>query len=68
MDAIIGYIGQIGFPIVLCLLLWKELGDERESHKEETSKLAEVINNNTQALIKLADKLAINIDDGEGRH
>lgn len=68
MDTIIGYIGQIGFPIVLCLLLWKELGDERESHKEEISKLAEVINNNTQALIKLEDKLSINIEDKGGAH
>ena len=37
------------------------------AHKEETAKLTEAINNNTQALIKLAERLDTNIEQ-EGKH
>lgn len=67
METIMQYISQLGFPIVAFLLMWKELGDERKSHEAETAKLAEVISNNTQALIRLTDKLGADVM-GEGKH
>lgn len=69
MEQIMQYIAQLGFPIVAFLLMWSELGKEREAHENETSKLAEVISNNTQALIRLTDKLGADYTNmGEGKH
>lgn len=69
MDTIIQYIAQIGFPIVAFLLIWAELGKEREAHENETAKLAAVISNNTQALIRLTDKLGADYNiNTEGKH
>ena len=67
MENIVAVIAQVGFPIVCCLLLWKALVDEKDAHKEETAKLTEAVNNNTQALIKLADRLD-NYPEQEGKH
>ena len=66
METILTAIAQVGFPIVACLLLWKSLADEREDHKEEMKAVTEALNNNTQALIHLSDKLGT--DKQEGKH
>ena len=65
MESILTAIAQVGFPIVACLLLWKSLADEREDHKEEMKAVTEALNNNTQALIHLSDRLG---SDQEGKH
>ena len=67
MENIVAIIAQVGFPIVCCLLLWKALVDEKDAHKEETVKMTEALNNNTQALIKLAERLD-NYSNQEGKH
>lgn len=67
MENIVAVIAQVGFPIVCCLLLWKALVDEKDAHKEETAKLTEAVNNNTQALIKLAERLD-SYSEQEGKH
>lgn len=67
MENIVAVIAQVGFPIVCCLLLWKALVDEKDAHKEETAKLTEAVNNNTQALIKLAERLD-SYPEQEGKH
>lgn len=61
-------IGSYAFPIVMCVaFFWrqyksdeafrKELEDLREAHQEEMLKSIEAINNNTQALQHLVDRL-----------
>ena len=67
MENIVAIIAQVGFPIVCCLLLWKALVDEKEAHKQETDKLTEALNNNTQALIRLAERLD-SYSNQEGKH
>lgn len=67
MENIVAVIAQVGFPIVCCLLLWKALVDEKDAHKEETAKLTEAVNNNTQALIRLAERLD-SYSEQEGKH
>lgn len=67
MENVVAVIAQVGFPIVCCLLLWKALVDEKDAHKEETAKLTEAVNNNTQALIKLAERLD-SYSEQEGKH
>lgn len=59
MDAntIIQIVGSLGFPVVMCgALFWRQIKSD-EQHKEEMNKLSEALNNNTQAIIKLSDKL-----------
>lgn len=61
-------ISSVGFPIVACLGMgWyvkyqtdnyrEEVRDMQKEHKEEISRITEALNNNTEALQKLADKL-----------
>lgn len=61
-------ISSVGFPIVACLGMgWyvkyqtdsykEEVKEMRKEHKEEIGKMSEALNNNTEALIRLTDKL-----------
>lgn len=58
MDSnVINLIGSIGFPIVMCLLMYKQMGDTTTQHKEEMSNVTQALNNNTIVLQKLTDKI-----------
>lgn len=50
-------IGSLGFPIVMCLLLYYRMEKQDEAHKEEMNKLTESVNNNTLALQQLSERL-----------
>ena len=56
-NAIVQLISSLGFPIACCVAMFWQNNKLNESHKEETSKLNEAINNNTIALNHLIDKL-----------
>ena len=64
LEIIVQTISSVGFPIVCVLLLFwfiydtnrqhrEEIAQLHTQHNEETSKLAEAINNNTQVMTKL---------------
>lgn len=57
MNAITSLIGSIGFPIVMCLLLYYRMDKQDENHKEEMNKITEALNNNTMALNELVTKM-----------
>lgn len=50
-------IGSYGFPIVMCLLMYKYMLDSNEQHREETKQITEALNNNTITIQKLVDSL-----------
>lgn len=50
-------IGTLGFPIVACGALFWKLNKDEETHKEETQKLADAVNNNTAVINNLLTKL-----------
>lgn len=65
---VIQLISSVGFPIVACLGMgWyvkyqtdnyrNEVQDMRKEHKDEIAKITQALNNNTQAVTKLCDKL-----------
>lgn len=58
-------ISTIGFPIAMCLIMCYYINKINEAHKEETSRFAEALNNNTLVLQKLCDKLdsEVNVND-----
>lgn len=43
-------VGSLGFPIVACFVMFKQLNKQEERHKEEMDKMSEAINNNTQVM------------------
>ena len=56
MQEVIEIINSVGFPIACtCALFWYMV-KQRESHKEETAKMAEAINNNTLVMQQLLDQ------------
>lgn len=52
---IINSIGTVGFPIVMCLIIFWYLNEERKSHKEEMDTLSKTIEENTKAILELQD-------------
>ena len=57
LSSIVNVIGSLGFPIVMCIMLYQRMDKQDEQHKEEMTKLTESLNNNTIALTQLASKL-----------
>ena len=62
MDAnvIAQVISNIGFPSVMCLLMYNQMNKQTEAHSEEISKLTSVINDNTVATKQLVALLSKN--------
>lgn len=60
---IVQIVSSLGFPIACCIAMFWQNNKLNESHKEETSKLNEAINNNTIALNHLIDKLGGSVSD-----
>ena len=56
-NSLVTAIGSLGFPIVMCLLMYDRMGKQDAQHKEEMMKLTESLNNNTLAISKLTDKI-----------
>ncbi len=57
-------VSNLGFPIACCIamfcccmLMLKEMSKEREAHQAESAKWVEALNNNTQALNLLKERL-----------
>lgn len=59
LNVITQLVGSIGFPIVMCLLLYYKINTQDEVHKLEMDKITEAVNNNTKALTELVTKLSI---------
>lgn len=57
MNEIITAISTVGFPIVMCLLMWYMNDKQDARHREETQQITEAVNNNTIALQKLIDRM-----------
>ena len=51
------FIGSLGFPIGVSLICFWYINKREESHKDEVTKLAEAINNNTLVMQKLVARL-----------
>ena len=62
MDAnvILQAISTIGFPSVMCLLMYRQMNKQTQSHEDEISKLTSVINDNTVATKQLVSLLSNN--------
>lgn len=50
-------VASIGFPILMCLLMYKHSIDSAKLHKEEVDRLSKCVENNTLALERLVEKV-----------
>lgn len=57
METIAQLISTLGFPIAVCVYMFYSQEKERETHKEETAKLTEALNNNTLVIQSLKDAI-----------
>lgn len=53
----ISMISSVGFPIVMCLLLWYQMRQSEEMHRQEISSLTDVISDVKTALTELRDAI-----------
>lgn len=58
-------VSSVGFPIVMCLLLYKYMQEQNEKHENEITKLTETINANTQILTELSTLIKMIADKEE---
>lgn len=56
-NVIIQLIGAVGFPIVMCLMMFNRMEKQDEDFRNTMSEITKSINNNTNALTILAIKL-----------
>ncbi len=59
VDQITSIITSVGFPIVCCGAMFWYLMQESKSHKEESEKLSDAINELRITLVQLVDKLTM---------
>lgn len=57
VNTLIQLVGSLGFPIVACGALFWRMVKSDDQHKEEMNKMNEALNNNTNAIVKLTEKL-----------
>lgn len=57
MSTVTTAIGTLGFPIVGCIAMFVLLVKIIKTHKEESAKMTEAINNNTAVIRELVSKL-----------
>lgn len=50
---IVDLIQNVGFPIVVCAALFWYMIKQRDTHKQETDKMTNALNNNTAVLTEL---------------
>ena len=50
-------IGSLGFPIVCCYVLWKSNEKSNELHRQEVDELRKAIENNTNVITQLLERL-----------
>ena len=55
--AVLSFIQGVGFPIACVLIMFQQMEKERDAHKEEMRSMTEALNNNTQILTALKQKL-----------
>ena len=76
VQTIISAIGSLGFPIICCIIMFKQLSEDRDNnnaqreadrqeHKREMENITAALQNNTLVMQKLVDALTV---PEEGKH
>lgn len=57
LSEILSAISTVGFPIVACIAMYIRMDKSDARHSEEVEKLSEAINNNTQVMTRLSERI-----------
>ena len=55
---IVNLISSIGFPIVMCLLIFKRMDEQDKRHQEQVKIMTESLNKNTEAINLLKENIS----------
>ena len=55
---IVTAVSSVGFPIIFCIILYKQIIDQGKEHREEVTEMTKAIANNTLAIQHLSDLLS----------
>lgn len=53
VNALTTLIGSLGFPVVMCIIIFLQMQKNEEAHKEEIKQLTEAVQNNTIAIVEM---------------
>lgn len=59
VSLVTGIVSNVGFPIACVAVMFYQMEQERKSHKEESDKWVEAINNNTKVMEKVLEKVGV---------
>lgn len=62
MDTITQLVSTLGFPIVMCLIMFKYMQEESKNHKEEVNSLKDSLKENTVVLADLKSMIQTLVD------
>lgn len=57
MELFMQYVSSVGFPIIMCIIIFKQMQDNNKSHSEEMKEFTTAITNNTIVMNSLVDKI-----------
>ena len=57
MNEVVTAVSTVGFPIVMCVIIFYYMERESESHKQEVNGLKEVLNDLKISIVQLTDKI-----------
>lgn len=57
MENVVTLIGSLGFPIFMCLLMYKQNDTQDSRHMSEIEELRKTVDNNTKVVQKLLDRI-----------
>lgn len=61
IQTIVNIISTVGFPIIMCLILFKQMEKNDDKREEDTKQMLEAINNNTRIMCVLAEKIGASV-------
>ena len=62
MDTVTQLVSTLGFPIVMCMIMFKYMQEESENHKKEVDALKDSLKENTVVLADLKSMIQTLID------
>lgn len=57
MTDVAGIISNLGFPIIMCLLLFKFVSETLKSYQEQNQSMRETLDRNTEAILQLRNRM-----------
>lgn len=65
LTAAMQLVGSLGFPIVMCILLYNHLDKEQQAHKEEIASLRDCINDLKLTMVSIRGAIGGGSDNAQ---